>query len=133
MAGGRPTDYRPEYCEKVVEFGKLGLLPVSMGVRLGVVKDTLHEWARVHPEFSDAFALARAHCEAFHMERGSETAHGERPGNAPMTKFILSAAFGYREATQVDQTVSNPDGSPLRFVVDYAKPGDNAHKDDPAS
>lgn len=100
--GGRPSEYKPEYCQRVIEFGKDGLLPVSMASRIGVTKQTLHEWARVHPEFSDAFNEARTHCEAFHVERGCETAHGSRSGNAPMTKFILSAAFGYRETSGVE-------------------------------
>lgn len=76
-----------------------------MAVRLGVTKSTIHLWAKVHPEFSDAFNLAREHCEAYHMEKGCETAHGLRNGNAPMTKFILSAAFGYRETSEVENTV----------------------------
>lgn len=105
MPAGRPSDYDPAFCEQVIEFGKEGLLPVSMAVRLGVTKSTIHLWAKVHPEFSDAFNLAREHCEAYHMEKGCETAHGLRNGNAPMTKFILSAAFGYRETSEVENTV----------------------------
>jgi DNA-binding XRE family transcriptional regulator len=88
----------------VIELGKEGMLPVSMATRIGVAKDTLHEWARVHPEFSAAFTIARSFCEAFHLERGIQTAHGERQGNAPMTKFILSAAFGYRETAGVEHS-----------------------------
>lgn len=113
MPAGRPTDYRPEYCEKVIEYGREGLLPVSMASRLSVNKDTLHQWAKVHPKFSDAFNEARIHCEAFHMERAVQTAHGERSGNAPMTKFILSAAFGYRESAESVNTMQNPDGSAI--------------------
>ena len=104
MPAGRPSEYKPEYCERVIEMGKEGLLPVSMAARLGVTKVCLHEWARVHEAFSYAFDQARVNCEAFHVERGIQTAHGERPGNAPMTKFILSAAFGYRETTGVEHS-----------------------------
>lgn len=113
MPAGRPTDYKPEYCERVIEYGKEGLLPVSMASRLCVTKDTLHQWAKVHKEFSDAFNEARIHCEAFHMERAVQTAHGDRQGSAPMTKFILSAAFGYREASESVNTLQGPDGSAL--------------------
>lgn len=48
------------------------------------------------------------------MEKAVETAHGNRPGNAPMTKFILSAAFGYREATESVNTMQNPDGTAIK-------------------
>jgi hypothetical protein len=113
VSAGRPSDYDPAFCEQVVEFGKEGLLPISMAARLGVTKSTIHLWAKVHPEFSDAFDLARAFCEAYHMERACETAHGSRSGNAPMTKFILSAAFGYRETSGVELSGEVKQSTPL--------------------
>ena len=122
--GGRPTDYRPEYCERVIEFGLDGKLPAQMASKLGVCKDTLHEWARVHAEFSDAFTLARGHAEAWHLEKATETATGQRGGNAPMAKFLLSAAFGYREASDVG--LSSPDGGAIKtdsvMRVEFVKP-----------
>lgn len=104
MPAGRPSEYKPEYCERVIELGKEGNLPVQMASKIGVTKQTLHEWSRVHPEFSDAFALARECAEAWHVEMGTETAIGKRPGNAPMSKFLLSAAFGYRETSGVEHS-----------------------------
>lgn len=47
------------------------------------------------------------------MERGVQTAHGERGGNAPMTKFILSAAFGYRETSGVELSGEVKQSAPL--------------------
>lgn len=104
MPAGRPSEYRPEYCERVIELGKDGKLPAQMASALSVTKQTLHEWAKVHPEFSDAFGEARAHAEAWHLEKATETAIGQRGGNAPMAKFLLSAAFGYRETTGVEHS-----------------------------
>jgi hypothetical protein len=102
--GGRPTDYRPEYCERVIELGKDGKLPAQMAADIGVTKQTLHEWARTHSEFSDAFDKARVNAEAWHLEKATETAIGQRGGNAPMAKFLLSAAFGYRETSGVEHS-----------------------------
>ena len=101
---GRPSEYRPEYCERVIELGKEGKLPAQMAAAIDVTKVTLHEWARVHPEFSYAFDQARGHAEAWHLEKATETAIGSRGGNAPMAKFLLSAAFGYRETSGVEHS-----------------------------
>lgn len=100
--GGRPSEYKPEYCETVILLGRDGKLPAQMAANIGVTKQTLHEWARVHPEFTDAFAIARGNAEAWHLEKATETAIGTRGGNAPMAKFLLSAAFGYRETSGVE-------------------------------
>lgn len=55
---GRPTDYRPEFCEKVIEWGKLGKSKAWMAAELGVSKQSMYEWEGVHPDFSEALARA---------------------------------------------------------------------------
>jgi hypothetical protein len=88
----------------VIELGKLGKLPAQMAAALETTKVTLHEWAKIHPEFAYAFNEARIQAEAFHLEKASETAFGTRSGNANMAKFLLSAAFGYRETSGVEHS-----------------------------
>lgn len=85
-AGGRPTDYKEEYCEEVVKFfnvdpywetpitytDKKGNvtekvnfiandLPTLAGFakKIGVSRETINEWQRVHKEFSDAVKIAK--------------------------------------------------------------------------
>jgi hypothetical protein len=58
---GRPSLYRPEYCDLVVEkAATLGIsVPAFAGV-VGVSVDTVFEWRRVHREFSEACSRAKA-------------------------------------------------------------------------
>lgn len=83
--GGRPSKYDPKYCQEIVEFcdipafktiqivttGKNDYEKVeekevanpppfitAFARKIGVSMDTLNEWTRVHPEFSDAFKKA---------------------------------------------------------------------------
>lgn len=76
---GRPTKYKEEYCkmmfdffdiehtyvdyktiidskgiEKTIEVEKPNILPTfeKFSVSIGVTRDTLNEWCKVHPEFS---------------------------------------------------------------------------------
>lgn len=70
MAGGRPSDYRPEYCEQVIEFGKLGLSVAQMASRLDTSKQALLRWVEANPEFRDAMEVARSHSQAWWEEMG---------------------------------------------------------------
>lgn len=90
MPAGRPTDYLPEYCEKIIEHfdqepfsttmdetsGKLIrsaiLLPTltNFAKKIGVARCTIYEWAERHPEFSDAVKRAQELQEEILMQNG---------------------------------------------------------------
>jgi hypothetical protein len=52
--GGRPTSYRPEYCQMLIDHMEEGLSFESFAGVIGVNRDTIFEWAKVQTEFSDA-------------------------------------------------------------------------------
>lgn len=58
-AQGRPTAYRPEYDELVIEFMGQGFTLTAFAGHIGVARDTVYQWVRAHASFSDA--LNRAH------------------------------------------------------------------------
>ncbi len=51
---GRPTKYKPEYCDKLKAHLADGLSFDAFAALIGVNIDTLYEWAKVYPEFSEA-------------------------------------------------------------------------------
>jgi DNA-binding XRE family transcriptional regulator len=57
MAGGRPTDYDPAFCEMVVDSMSAGYSKTATAGKLGVTKQTLLNWCEKHPEFFDAVKL----------------------------------------------------------------------------
>ena len=59
-AGGRPTDYRPEYCDAVIAAMSDGLSLAAFAGLIGQGRDTVYKWIRAHSEFSDAVSRARA-------------------------------------------------------------------------
>ena len=60
MAGGRPSEYRPEHCERVIELGRIGMSMVEMAANIGVSRKTLEQsWPSAHAEFFQALELAR--------------------------------------------------------------------------
>jgi hypothetical protein len=64
--GGRPTAYRPEFCEAVLDDALLGHSLGATAALIGVARSTLLDWAARHPEFSDAVALAQGIRQRFY-------------------------------------------------------------------
>lgn len=60
MPAGRPTTYKPEYCEAVIELGKEGKSRVQIACMLDVGRSSLDDWAEKNPEFSEALTRAKA-------------------------------------------------------------------------
>jgi len=58
--GGRPTNYRSEFCEMLLDHFREGLSFNAFAAKAGVCFDTIHEWVKVHKEFSDAKAKGKA-------------------------------------------------------------------------
>lgn len=54
MPVGRPTKYKPEYCEQLIQHMSEGLMFESFAAVIDVNKDTLYEWCKRHPAFSEA-------------------------------------------------------------------------------
>ncbi len=69
MQVGRPTKYKEAYCNEVIEIMATGLSLTAFAGDIGVSRDTVNEWQRVHPDFSDAVKVAKAKRTAA-LERG---------------------------------------------------------------
>jgi hypothetical protein len=101
----RPSEYKQEYCEQVIEYGKHGKSVAWMAAELGVHKDTLYEWEKVHPEFSDAFTRARLESQRWWEDAGQNGMVA--PGfNASIWSRSMAARFpeDWRESKGVELT-----------------------------
>jgi len=61
---GRPTLYRPDYCELAQNYCLLGATNDDLGGFFGVTSRTVDNWIAVHPEFATAVREARAIADA---------------------------------------------------------------------
>ena len=111
MPAGRPTDYRQEYCEKVIELGRDGKSFAQMCSHFDIARSTIDEWARVHPEFSEALSRAKAHAQAWWEETGVKGMTADK-FNAVVWKKSVEARF--REDYTERQEVSGPSGGPIK-------------------
>lgn len=54
MPAGRPTKYKPEYCQSIVEWMAEGKLVYDWAKEIGIHICSVYEWKEKHPAFSEA-------------------------------------------------------------------------------
>ena len=89
---GRPSLYRPEYCEKVIELGRLGCSPAEIASDLDVDRATLIRWTDEHEEFRTALTRAKIHEQAWWEKAGKAGMVADKFNAAVWTKSV-SARF----------------------------------------
>jgi transposase-like protein len=57
--GGRPSEYKPEYCEAVLDYMAQGYSLSAFAGSIKMSRDTVYHWMSEHREFSDAVSRAR--------------------------------------------------------------------------
>lgn len=110
---GRPTDYQEDYCEAVVEWGSQGKSITWMAAELDVSRETIYEWARVHPLFSDALTRARVKAQRWWEDAGQNGLSAPL-FNASVYAKSMAARFPeeWRDNSKVELTGAN--GGPLQ-------------------
>lgn len=109
---GRPTDYRPEHCDRVIELGRQGKSHAQIAADLDVSRQTLHNWAKAQPAFLDAITRARDLAQAWWEDKGQNGL--ETPGfNASLWAKQVSCRFreDYTDTSKTELT--GPNGGPI--------------------
>lgn len=76
---GRPTDYRPEYCEQVERFCRvMGSLDADIAQFFGVTETTINNWKKAHPDFFESIKRGKANCDREVGEKLIERAMGAK-------------------------------------------------------
>ncbi len=74
---GQPTKYDPKYCEMLIEHRSKGFSFESFAAVIGTHRATLYEWAKVHPEFSDARNIAKELCLMYFEQIAKDAMEGK--------------------------------------------------------
>lgn len=112
MAGGHPTLYSQEMVENAKAYllsaddfhttnGKLQVrMPTKGGLafHLKVSRDTLYEWASIHPEFSDIMEELSSKQEARLINNGLSGDYN------PTIAKVLLTKHGYSDKQEIDHT-----------------------------
>jgi hypothetical protein len=100
--GGRPTLYRPEYCQKVIDFLSQGWTLTAFASSINVSRNAVDEWRDKHPLFGDACARAIAASQAWWEAKIRENlGNREFQGNVALT--LMKARFTeFREPAKLE-------------------------------
>ena len=117
---GRPTDYRPEYCERVIEMGREGFSVAQMASQLDTSKQTLLRWVDANPDFRDAMEIARSHSQAWWEAMGQANLvmpkdSGTFQGSVWSRSMAARFPDDWRENKGVE--IAGPGGGPVQQVT----------------
>ena len=126
---GRPSLYKPEYCEEVIALGKIGKSVEAIGAILGVGTKTLYNWRDEHAEFLHALDMAKE----FELQWWEDIAQTHMIENKESDKInasiwsrSMAARFPKKYREQVKQEITGADGAPLLagIQVTFVKPSE---------
>jgi transposase len=107
MPAGRPTDFRPIYCDLVIEALSEGKSLTAFAAEIGVARSTINYWMEHHPTFSEAAKKAKAKCASWWENRAREAAmNGGANGQVTAIIFGLKnmAADDWRDRHDVQHS-----------------------------
>lgn len=111
---GRPTKFKKEYCEMLIEHMKKGLSFESFAGVLEVTKSTLYEWVKDSDEFSNAKEIG-SECSRLYWESlGQENMHDiseagciNKKFNTTMWVFNMKNRFRKEWTEQKEESDNN--------------------------
>jgi len=93
---GRPSLYKPEYCQELMSYMSQGKPYGAFAGTIGVHIDTLYEWEKVHPEFSEAKKIGRSMSYDYMIELAhSQMIDGKLNNTAWI--FMMKNMHGWRD------------------------------------
>ena len=111
---GRPTKYKPEMCDQVIEIMKEGASLVEVAAKIGVCEDTIHEWKKTNPAFSESIKKGVRLSAAWWEERG-RTSLENKDFSYTGWYMNMKNRFGWKDKQETQHT--GKDGESLKFPV----------------
>ena len=126
---GRPSQYDPAYCERIIELGRLGKSIEQIASQIGVGTKTMYNWRDEFPEFLRALEMAKE-LELDWWENIAQNMMVENKDGSKLNSAIWSRSMAarfpkkYRESTKTEITGEN--GAPLLqgIQVTFVKPNE---------
>lgn len=102
---GRPTDYTPEMCEKVIPLLKQGASIEEIGLELDVGYTTLYQWMDKHPEFAQAIKRGREYSHGWWLKEG-RTSMRDGKFNSTLWYMNMKNRFGWSDKNESTHNVN---------------------------
>lgn len=127
----RPTKYEGEKTDKqAYQLGKIGATDKEIGLVLGVCEDTVNEWKKKHPTFSESLKKGKYDNDSRKVKRLGDRAEGYRTKEKKTVKRMNEAG----ELVVVEEIETSkevpPDTTALIYWLNNRRPGEftNRHQ-----
>ena len=105
MSAGRPTKYKEEYCDSLIDHFKQGGSINEFCLELDIAKETFYNWCKVHPEFMDSKKKGEALSEGWWMKMGRSNLK-DKEFNYTGWYMNMKNRFGWADRQQVDNNIT---------------------------
>lgn len=115
MNRGRPTSYKPEYCEQIIDFFSIkpyGYNEITkkyeandppflsaFARKIKINDENMWEWSKKYPDFGNAYKKAKKLQEEFIATNAVRGLYEQ-----PMSIFMLKNVCGWRDKTEVEHS-----------------------------
>lgn len=110
----RPSTYKPEYCERIIEMAKEGHGPASYAAEFNIDRATLYKWADTYEDFRTALSRAKQFEQLWWENAGRQGMFAEK-FNALVWKTSMQARFRDDYTEKKVSEISGPNGSPIQI------------------
>lgn len=107
---GRPTTYKPEYCQRIIELATDGRTIEEWAADIGVWPGRIHEWAEANEDFQNAKKIAQALCAAWWIRQARENLVSR--GNPAVLIFCLKNIAKWTD--RPDSEIYGQNGKPVK-------------------
>lgn len=112
---GRPSLYRPEYCQRVIELGKQGYSMTSMAAALDVDKASVQRWRDEHEDFRAALSRALTYAQDWWEKAGMAGMLSGKDFNALIWKTSMQARFRDDYTERKVQEITGANGGAIEM------------------
>lgn len=110
----RPTKYKTEMCEQVIDHMAKGFSKEATAAHIGICEDTLYDWIKTNPKFSEAIKEGSLKSRLWWEKTGMGGMLGKLPGFSASTWiFNMKNRHGWADKTEI----SGKDGGPIETVT----------------
>ena len=116
---GQPSKYRPEFCERVIDIGRIGGWMCEMAEACDVHRSTFDLWADKHSEFLEALTRAKQLAQAWFEAKGRDNMLVGRGMmfNATMWKAQMCARHPFEYTDRKAIVHTGPSGGPIHTIA----------------
>ena len=110
---GRPTTYKPEYCDSIIIWGKLGKSKEWIAAELSVTPKTLDNWAVANEEFLQALEVANLKSQQWWEDTGQNGMQSKAIDGSIWSRS-MAARFPRTWREKVSNEHTGLDGGPIK-------------------